>query len=84
MFVFTQNEEVLKQGSKGNAGQFVSIRLGIPCICFHHIYLAFSIPSAATFGFAALLALTYLSDWRLLTNYIPIYNTKYPKQEQKK
>lgn len=79
-----KNEEVLRQESKGNAGQFVSIRLKIPYNCFtNRVYIAFSIPSAATFGFAALLALTYLSDWRLLTNYIPLYNTKYPKQPTK-
>ncbi|XP_034480595.1 cytochrome b-c1 complex subunit 10 [Drosophila innubila] len=41
------------------------------------------VPTAATFGMAGLLTLIYFTDWRLVTNYIPLYNTKYPKEPQK-
>ncbi|XP_064542848.1 cytochrome b-c1 complex subunit 10-like [Drosophila montana] len=41
------------------------------------------IPSAGYFGMAGVLALIYFTDWRLITNYIPLYNTKYPKPETK-
>ncbi|EDW17360.1 uncharacterized protein LOC6586618 [Drosophila mojavensis] len=45
--------------------------------------VAVFIPSAATFGMAAGLAIIYFTDWRLITNYIPLYNTKYPKEPAK-
>ncbi|XP_060655057.1 cytochrome b-c1 complex subunit 10 [Drosophila nasuta] len=41
------------------------------------------VPTAAYFGLASLLTLVYFSDWRLITNYIPLYNTKYPKESAK-
>ncbi|KAH8234968.1 hypothetical protein KR032_006699, partial [Drosophila birchii] len=40
-------------------------------------------PSAACFGLAAAIGITYFTDWRLVTDWIPLYNTKYPKPEQK-
>ncbi|XP_017043396.1 cytochrome b-c1 complex subunit 10 [Drosophila ficusphila] len=45
--------------------------------------LAF-IPSAATFGLAAALAVVYFTDWKVIAGWIPLYNTKFPKEEPKK
>ncbi|XP_043071362.1 cytochrome b-c1 complex subunit 10 [Drosophila grimshawi] len=40
------------------------------------------IPSAAIFGMAGGLGIIYFTDWRVITDYIPLYNTKYPKPEK--
>ncbi|XP_017021231.2 cytochrome b-c1 complex subunit 10 [Drosophila kikkawai] len=40
-------------------------------------------PSAATFGLAAAIGIVYFTDWRVVTDWIPLYNMKYPKPEKK-
>ncbi|XP_031839205.1 ubiquinol-cytochrome c reductase 6.4 kDa subunit [Nomia melanderi] len=37
------------------------------------------IPSAATYGTAAGLALVYFTDWRVIAEYIPYYGGKFNK-----
>ncbi|XP_039955503.1 uncharacterized protein LOC120771515 [Bactrocera tryoni] len=39
------------------------------------------VSSAAGFGGAAGLALLYMTDWKLVLQYMPIYNTKFDKSE---
>ncbi|XP_068148586.1 cytochrome b-c1 complex subunit 10-like [Drosophila tropicalis] len=38
-------------------------------------------PSVAYFGLAGLLTLVYYTEWKVITEWIPIYNTKYPKPD---
>ncbi|KAH8255236.1 hypothetical protein KR038_007058, partial [Drosophila bunnanda] len=40
-------------------------------------------PSAACFGLAAAIGIIYFTEWRVVTNWIPLYNMKYPKPEKK-
>jgi len=42
------------------------------------------VPSAATFGLAAALAVVYYTDWKVIAGWIPLYNTKFPKPEDPK
>ncbi|XP_030380204.1 uncharacterized protein LOC115628296 [Scaptodrosophila lebanonensis] len=50
-----------------------------------HKQIAISfLPSAAVFGLAAGMALVYYTDWKVVAKYLPIYNTKFPKEEEEK
>lgn len=41
-------------------------------------------PSAAVFGGTAASLLVYFTDWRVIADYIPFYNGKFPKEEEAK
>lgn len=38
--------------------------------------------SAAVFGASAGVAVTYFTDWKLVLQYLPYYNGKFPKEEE--
>jgi ubiquinol-cytochrome c reductase subunit 10 len=38
------------------------------------------IPSLATFGATAGVIVVYITDWRVITDYIPFYNGKYKEE----
>ncbi|XP_075215015.1 cytochrome b-c1 complex subunit 10-like [Lycorma delicatula] len=47
-----------------------------------HIELAkVWLPSAAVFGATGTFAFLYFSEWKLINQYIPFYNTKYKIEE---
>jgi len=65
------------RNSSGGAG-FPDI--GIPLGKKQLEQAKFWIPSLATFGATSAVAVVYITDWRVITDYIPFYNGKYSDQ----
>ncbi|CAM1303723.1 Uncharacterised protein g3585 [Pycnogonum litorale] len=38
-------------------------------------------PTASIFGGSAFAGFIYLTEWRVIADYIPLYNTKYSEEE---
>ena len=48
----------------------------------NHVKIFFRIGSLATFGTAGGLTVLYLTDWKLVLQYMPFYNGKFKKDDE--